>query len=238
MNTSWTTTLVLSLALLALVLWPDPARAEWFLDAYAGRSMTERTDIRIRDVSVAGVTVRASLLDVEPEDSPLYGLRAGYWFGALPEVGLGVDVFHFRPDIRRQRVIATAAVSGRLFDEPISVTAAGPVTIPSADLPAVVVAADVLLRWRFLRSADIPHGRLQPYLTLGPAFLVTDPDDYGTTLGFKVAGGLAWQLLRHLAIFGEYRFTRFTPRDIESGGLRYSADVNTHHVLGGISVRF
>jgi opacity protein-like surface antigen len=119
-----------------------------------------------------------------------------------------------------------------------SPTVAGPVTIASADLPAVVVGGDLLLRWRFLQTPDIPNGRLQPYITLGPALLVTDSDDLGTTLGFKVAGGFAWQFHRRLAVFGEYRFTRFTPSDVESGGLRYSADVNTHHVLGGISLRF
>jgi opacity protein-like surface antigen len=232
------TILVLSLAALVLALTPRAARAEWFLDAYAGWSMTERLDIDIRGFSVPGVRVRASLLDVEPEDSPLFGVRAGYWFGFLPEVGLGLDVFYFQPDIRRQRVTATASVSGRILDEPISVAAAGPVRIPSADLPAVVVAGDLLLRWRFLQTPDIPHGRLQPYLTLGPALLITDPDDYGTTLGLKVGGGLAWQLHRRLAVFAEYRFTRFTPDDIESNSLRYSADVNTHHALGGISLRF
>jgi opacity protein-like surface antigen len=233
----WTTP-VLSLTVLILALVPRVAWAEWFLDAYAGWSITERVDVDIAGVSFAGVPVQASLLDVEPENSPLFGLRAGYWFGFLPEFGLGVDVFYFRPDVRRQNVTATAAVSGRIFDEPVSVAVAGPARIPSADLPAVVFAPELLLRWRFLRTADIPHGRLQPYIRLGPALLVTDPDDLGTTLGFKVAGGFAWQFHRRLALFGEYRFTRFTPEDVESGGLRYSADVNTHHVLGGISLRF
>lgn len=227
--------LVLSLVVLAT---PAVAHAEWFVDAYAGWSMTERADVDIKGISVAGVPVRASLLDVDPDDSPLFGVRAGYWFGLLPEVGLGVDVFYFRPDVRRQRVTATGAVSGRVFDEPISVAVSGPVTLESADLPAVVIGADLLLRWRFLQTPDIPNGRLQPYITLGPALVVTDPDDLGTTLGFKVAGGFAWQFHRRLAAFGEYRFTRFTPSDVESGGLRYSADVHTHHVLGGISFRF
>jgi opacity protein-like surface antigen len=232
-----TTTLLLSLALLGLAL-PAPVRAEWFVDAYAGWSMTERSDVDIRGLSIEGVPVQARLLDVKPEQSPLVGIRGGYWFAALPEVGLGIDVFHFRPDVRRQQVTATATFSGVILGEPISVTAAGPVTIPSVDLPAVVVGGDLLLRWRFLQAPHAPHGRLQPYLTLGPALLITEPDELGTTLGFKVAGGFAWQFHRRLAAFTEYRFTRFTPSDVESGGLRYSADVNTHHALGGLSLRF
>ena len=34
--------------------------------------------------------------------------------------------------------------------------------------------ADLLLRWRFLQTPDIPNGRLQPYITLGPALVITD----------------------------------------------------------------
>lgn len=230
-------TLRLSL-IVALLAMPAAVRAEWFLDAYAGWSMTESADVDIHGLSVAGVPVAARLLGVEPESSPLFGIRAGYWFGFLPEVGVGVDASYFRPDVKRQRVTATAAVSGRILDEPVTISVSGPATIPSADLPAVVVGVDLLLRWRFLRTEEIPHGRLQPYLGLGPALLVTDPDDLGTTLGFKAAGGFAWQFHRRLAAFAEYRFTRFTPRDVHVGGLRYSVDVNTHHALGGLSLRF
>ena len=92
-----------------------------------------------------------------------------------------MDVFYFRPDVESQTVTATGAVSGKIFDEDISIAAAGPARIPSAEIPAVVFAADLLLRWRYLRTPDIPNGRLQPYITVGPAFLVTDPDDLGTT---------------------------------------------------------
>jgi opacity protein-like surface antigen len=231
----WVPVLLLSLL---LGLAPDAARAEWFLDGYAGWSRTERTDVDIRGLSVAGVPVQASLLDVKTDDSVLLGLRAGYWFGFLPEVGLGVDVFYFRPDVPAQTVTATGAVSGKIFGESITISAAGPARLPSVTIPAVVFAADLLLRWRFLQTADIPNGRLQPYITVGPAWMVTDPEDYSATLGFKVAGGFAWQFHRRMAVFAEYRYTQFLPDDVEVGGLRYSADVKTHHALGGLSFRF
>jgi len=229
---------VLSLALVAVVLGPSSASAEWFLDVYAGWSSTQRTNVDISGQSISGVPVQASLLDVKSDDSVLGGLRAGYWFGFLPELGIGVDVFYFQPDVPSQRIIATGAVTGKIFDEPISISSAGPARIPSITIPAVVFAADLLARLRFLKTPDIPNGRLQPYITAGPAFLVTDPEDYGTTLGFKVAGGIAWQFHRRMAVFVEYRYTQFLPRDIKIGDLRYSADVKTNHALGGFSFRF
>jgi hypothetical protein len=68
-------------------------------------------------------------------------VRAGYWFGSLLEVGLGVGVFYFRLDVPRQHVTATAAFSGHILDEPMSVAVAGRVRIPSADPPASSPAA-------------------------------------------------------------------------------------------------
>ena len=229
---------ILSLALFAVALSPAVASAEWYLDAYAGWSSTQRTDVNISGLSVSGVPVQASLLDVKTDDSPILGLRAGYWFAFLPEVGLGVDIFYFQPDVPSQTIIATGAVSGEIFDEPISIAAAGPARLPSITIPAIVFAADLRLRWRFLQTADIPNGRLQPYITAGPAWMVTDPEDYGTTLGYKVGAGFAWQFHRRMAVFAEYRYTQFLPRDIEIGRLEYSADVKTHHVVGGFSFRF
>jgi opacity protein-like surface antigen len=226
------------LLLVALVLSPAVASAEWYLDAYAGWSSTQRADVDITGLSVSGVPVQASLLDVKTDDSPILGLRTGYWFGFLPEVGLGVDIFYFQPDVPSQTIFATGAVSGEVLDTPITIAASGPARLPSITIPAIVFAADLMLRWRFLQTPDIPNGRLQPYITVGPAWMVTDPEDYGTTLGFKVGGGFAWQFHRRMAVFAEYRYTQFLPEDIEIGGLRYSAEVKTHHALGGFSFRF
>ena len=71
-----------ALALFLLVLAPRPAHAEWYLDAYAGWSWTEDADVDIHGISVGGVPVQASLLDVRPERSVLLGVRGGYWFGS------------------------------------------------------------------------------------------------------------------------------------------------------------
>jgi opacity protein-like surface antigen len=229
---------ILLLALVAVVLSPTGARAEWYLDAYAGFSSTQKTDVNISGLSVSGTPVQASLLDVKTEDSPILGLRFGYWFSFLPEVGLGADIFYFQPDVPSQTVTATGAVSGKILDEEITIGAAGPARLPSITIPAVVFAADVMLRWRFLQTPDIPNGRLQPYITVGPAWMVTDPEDYGTTLGFKVGGGFTWQFHRHMAVFLEYRYTQFLVDDVKIGGLKYGADVKSNHALGGFSFRF
>lgn len=214
-----------------------PARAEIFVDLYGGYSWTRPTDVRIKGIDILGVPVDVRLIGVEPESSPLAGVRLGYWFGFLPEVGVALDLFYFQPDVRAQRVRATAAFSGEILGEAITVSVAGDTRIPATSVPAGVISPDLMLRWRLLRTEDIPHGRLQPYLMGGPSFLITDPEDFDTAMGFNVGAGLAWQLHRRFALFTEYRFTRFQP-EVRSGGLRYRADVSTHHVTAGLSLRF
>lgn len=235
---------MISLAVLvALVPAPPHASAEWFIDLYSGYSWTERSDVQVRGFDILGVPVDVELLNVDPDSSPLGGVRAGYWFGFAPELGLAMDAFYFRPDVRAQRVRARASVTaptsltGELFDEPVTLSATGPTRIPSAEIHAGVLSLEVMVRWRLLKAPEFPHGRVQPYLLVGPAALITDPEDFGVSIGFIAGAGVAWHLTRHLALFGEYRFTRFTP-DVDSGNFRYEATVNTHHAVGGVSFRF
>lgn len=213
------------------------ASAEWFVDVYGGRSWTRPADVDIDGIDVLGVPVHVTLEEVDPRDSLLVGVRAGYWLGFLPDLGLAVDAFYFRPDVRTQTVIASGAVTTEIFDVPITVSAAGPVRIPAQDIPAVAVSLDLMVRWRLYRSDDAPHGRVQPYLFAGPAFLFTDPDTLGTSAGVKTGGGVAVQVLRRLAVFAEYRFTHFEAK-VRSGRLTYEATVETHHAVAGLSLRF
>jgi opacity protein-like surface antigen len=233
---------------------PCPAGAEWFVDLYAGGSFTQDADVKIRteDVNVPVFNdVRVDLDQVEIDDFVAFGLRVGRWLEAVPGLGIALDVFHFGPDIPAQTVSATATanLTIEIEDKPIVIGAgASNVPIPELDLPstAAVAAVDVMVRHPVLTSPEFPHGRLQPYLTAGPAFLLTDVDPE-FTLGVKVGAGLGWQLHRHVALFGEYRFTHFSPEietggvvvgPVETGDLEIETDVNTHHVLAGLSFRF
>jgi opacity protein-like surface antigen len=202
---------------------PLDASAEWFIDLFAGHTWTERSDLGLTRIDRSGTAVRQELLDVEFDGSAVAGVRAGYWFGFAPLLGLGVDAFFFRPDIPTQLVRAKGS--------------AVPVVLAGEDVPAAVVGLDLFLRWPLLASTDFPHGRLQPYVTAGPSALITDPEDFGTSLGFKLGAGAAWHVTRRIALFAEYRFTRFTP-EVDTGNVRYETDLNSHHVVGGISFRF
>jgi opacity protein-like surface antigen len=68
--------------------------------------------------------------------------------------------------------------------------------------------------------------------------------DSGTdyAVGFKAAAGVAVQVYKNLALFGEYRFTHVSPevelRDANLNRTTLRTDLDTHSVLFGISARW
>jgi opacity protein-like surface antigen len=216
-----------------------PARGEWDLGLYAGASHTPKSDLTMVIGSATGPADH-TFRDVKWDPSAEFGLRGGYWFGWY---GIGMDVFRFDADIPMQTVNVTIQ------------NATSPVTLQAIDVAVTAVALDVLrLRYRAFTSERNPNGLLRPYLSAGPAFFKTSVTNRGngelstktasdTTIGYKVAVGVAWQFLPSTALFAEYRFTHFRTEPTLQGTITGADvptrfDLNTHHLIAGLSVSF
>ncbi|MGH7390892.1 MAG: outer membrane protein [Candidatus Rokuibacteriota bacterium] len=229
--------LLLSASLVTLAV--EPAQAEWMFDLYGGASRTRPADLRVTGTDDTGASVDGSLSDVEPDTGFTAGLRGGYWLESLPFLGFGLDLFYFEAPVPAQTTTATAAFSGELLGKPIAVSAAGDVRIPSVTLPGLGFAPEVYLRLPLLVSASYPRGRLQPYITGGPAFAFSlDNEEVELQVGGKIGGGLAVYLFKALALFAEYRYTFFPDFALVDRDLEYKVDLDTHHVVVGLSLRF
>ena len=114
------------------------------------------------------------------------GLRAGYWIDPLPFVGLGLDFFYFSVPIPAQTASATGTLTSEIRGKPITINGAGQADIPSVTLPALGFSPDLRLRWPLITSKEYPQGILQPYLTAGPAWVLTlTSDNVDVKLGGK-----------------------------------------------------
>lgn len=232
-----TMTLLSTLASLGVI--SSPVSAEWFVDLFVGPAFTSRDDISLKP---PGFNIR--LKDVNRKNSVTYGGRVGHWFESAPYLGFALDVSHFRPDVAKQTV--TDCVSGG---------GCFPLPIRHMDLATTGISFDALLRWPLLTSKEFPKGKLQPYLTIGPTIFITrikisDPlifvaprnSDTDTTVGVKAGTGVAWQIHKHVALFGEYRFTYFRPdfviRDAVLLKTPITTNITTNHIVFGISFRF
>jgi len=228
-----------------LILSAGPASAEWFGDAFVGYSLTNKNDVTVH--STPGQTV---FRDVEFDNSLAYGGRFGRYFDAVPFLGVAADVFHFSPRIGPQNVRVDGCV-------PSGGCGGGAGGTQQIDVETLALSLDLMLRLPLMKTKDAPYGSLQPYVSGGvPLFITTvtprttsylrnHDDDTDYSFGWKVAGGVAFHLLKNLMIFAEYRFTHVEASvdDLRSSaaGARHSrltADLDTHSALIGLSARW
>jgi len=232
-------------ALGALLAAPVAARAEGFIDLYFGVGFPQENDI---DVESDDPFVEEDLEyndEVDFDDTESFGFRGGYWF-EFQEIGpsflgVGLDLSFYR------------AFEDSNF----------------AELEAWLTPLTPLLMLRapLGYSEEFPGGRVQPYIAVGPGFTLAfaeadiseinpsqdiafeDFDSSGFGVGFDGRAGLAIQLARSFALFGEYRYTYVEPHfedeiDVASAPFSFETDVEiepeleTHHVVFGVSFRF
>ena len=177
------------------------AFAEAFISAYGGYAVSVDEE---RD-PVEGGDFTVTLGDTSPGKTPAFGGRAGYWFEALPWLGVELDVGYMTPDLELS--------NGRT----------------RVDVDVVSLGFSVLARYLgLLPTTDFPRGTLQPYAGVGPALFAvrTEESQASATSGgtFKVTNttvqggvqaeaGAKWFFMKlgmgSLALFGEYRFSWF-----------------------------
>jgi hypothetical protein len=202
------------------------AGAEPFVDFAIGGAFTEDSDIDFETPN-GTTTLQASF-----DDSYTTGVRGGYWFDAVPWLGVGGMVSFFEP--------GSEFTSNAAVDE--------------LDVLVVPVTALLMLRAPLLRSDRVPRGHLQPYLNVGPGAFITDVDDVNYTdsnanVGVDLHAGTTWMFTPQFGMFGEYRFTHYRaeleddffvtlPGGNFSGPLRLETTLNTHHVLFGFAWHF
>ena len=232
--------LAVLVAVLSLGVVAAPASAEWFADLFAGVSFTRDHDVKLNDSGIGPATG-----EVEFDRSLAWGGRVGRYFDALPFLGLAVDFFRYHPDIAIQSVQLRGCAGG---------CAPGPSRAGRFDIETTAISVDLMLRLPLLKTDDAPWGRLQPYVAVGPPLFITTvtprttfdfrnhDGDTDLSIGYKLAGGLAFQVYKNLALFGEYRFTHVSPevelRDANLNRTTLRTDLDTHSALIGLSARW
>jgi opacity protein-like surface antigen len=175
--------------------------------------------------------------DVRFKGDETYGVRGGYWLKNLPWLGFGGDFSSLH-----------ARGKNTKFDiQPIT---------PMA-----------MFRLPLFVDEEIPQGRLQPYIGIGPSISlytyaqadlgpptdgISGTSSIGSAVGFQLPVGMAIQLSRRVALFSEYRYAFYrvdVDQDVISqffGSIGNSdnvarnvkTDLSMHNILLGISFRF
>jgi len=238
----------ISLIVLCPMLAASPAAAEWFADAYAGYSLTVDSDVTVH--SPSGLSIYRDVEhDRAIDNAYIIGARFGRYFDFAPFLGVGVDLFKFSPTIGPQQVHIDGCV-------PSGTCAGGQGgTTGRIDVSTIGVSLDLMLRLPLLKTNKSPWGTLNPYILAGvPVFITTvtprttaqfrnHDADTDVSVGYKVGGGLAFQVAPNLMLFAEYRYIHSEA----SVDLRDSAtlkktpvrlDFDTHAGIVGLSARW
>ena len=225
-------------------------KAEFVADLYGGEAFTQKhnAEVNLPDAGIQG-THEALKFD----SASTLGVRAAYWVETFSYLGLGLDASHlFGPDQRGQVALTTLCVTG--FG-----CSTAPETIKKFNNNLTVIGLDVMLRYPLLVSEQFTKGKLQPYVSLGPALFIATLKDSNnfipagqsstyTSLGMKVGAGLKLFLTKQIGTFIEYRDTNFQTQDkynnasivhgITLGKTLGKATFNIQSLLGGVSLRF
>lgn len=215
-----------------LVFWvlflPTNTNAEIYVAGQLGPQISNN----FGNVGATGGPAGVVFSDLDLKNSLAFGVKAGYFFPRLPNLGLEVSASYAKPDIKAQSSVVTGPVPGFFaFDR--------------TSLQVVTVAFNVIAR------AQIKG--FEPYAGAGLGlFFARLKDAAGSTAsdngvpGFNAVAGYRSFLTndRRLALLVEYNYQRaklnfnnvFDPSVGIGTGLR--GDYEAHQIMFGLSYHF
>jgi opacity protein-like surface antigen len=247
-NLSTITNIIAMLGL--LLITSTQVKAELITEVYGGEGFTQKHNAHV-NLPDAGITGTHKALKFD--SAATVGGRAIYWINTLPYLGLGLDASHFfGPDQEKQTSLTQLCIAG--FG-----CSTSPEKIKKFNNNVTVIGLDIMLRYPLFVSDQFTKGRLQPYLSVGPAAFITtlkDTDNFipagqsstYTSLGVKAGAGLMLFFTKSIGGFIEYRNTNFQVKDqynnativnnITLGKTLGNATFNIQTLLGGVSLCF
>lgn len=211
---------VLPVLLLLLLVGTSMAHAEGYVGVYAGGSRPDSLE-SVEGKGSFGIDIKAS--DLALKNSPMYGLKAGYFLERLKWLGVEGEFFYSNPHVKQQTLSTTNPFQPTL-------------DVQGAHMRVAVAALNLMARY--------PGGRFEPYVGVGPAIYWARFSSAGpvqrtasdTTVGLNVLAGARFFLTKQIALFGEYKYNQAT---FDFGGnVLLKGDYSANSVVGGLSVHF
>ena len=167
------------------------------------------------------------------------GLKFGYFCHRFPYLGMELDGSYTTNRIGNQTVTFSPPVLNRTR-----------AIIPQEDYATLNLAFHFLARYGFLKDKEVPFGRLQPYVGVGPNLAILWGDvDAAKNFGLDVVGGVRYMLLKYLSVFVEYKYSRQWEVELGHSKIRplntgqefrgaAVFDWSTHKVVTGLTFHF
>jgi opacity protein-like surface antigen len=214
-----------------------------FVDVYGGYSWSQNQDAD-SELPVNGVPGSASLKDLDVHNGPAFGGRIGFWLKTHPSFGVAIDAAHFDTDIDSQ--VAQLTVS----PDPNGTSR----ILGTSDIRVSNTLVTFDLIWRHRGE------RFTPYILAGPGLMFSNLDEGGffgnnvqtkedLKFGYKAGIGISYKISDNMHLITEYRYMHGSSEynlgqstDPVLGTNPVSEvleiDIDTHLLVGGLSIRF
>ncbi|MBI4962378.1 MAG: hypothetical protein HY913_03805 [Desulfomonile tiedjei] len=226
-----------------LVALPGPAPAEMYVEAYLGgvQGANAPLNTRTADGFEIAVVEQATInfgftngrVPGRLDPAVMGGVKVGTWFvkegflgmnypSWMQYFGFYLDFMMHRLNFRQQsgRTLTTISVDGA------SASNSGSFTFSSEGV-APTLAFMFAARYGFLPDSEVPFGRLQPYVAVGPAIMFASQQptfnftDLGvgrdlesqssTVICLAVEAGLRWMALKNVSIDVSFKYRYAEP---------------------------
>ena len=241
---------VLATPLIAYGLWENLPqnqgkerliKGEFYVGGFMGAALTPSQDLKYSDgfsLNKVGGQAPATLFGNKFQPGVVGGFKFGYFNDRIPYLGLEVETYFNRSAVR-----STTLSTSR------PILRSTTVTVPNDDWVNWTTALHIVGRYGFLTDQEVPFGRLQPYVGLGPAFVVNyDEEDSAKNFGVDVMVGLRYMMLKNVSAFVEYKFNYLWNIEIEEHAFylpngtvgRGTATLNydSHKIVLGVAYHF
>lgn len=171
---------------------------EFYFGAYAGASLVNTADWSFEPMVLSpGNERNATAKNVRTDPGPAGGLKVGYFFDSCPYLGFegeGSLASNNRP---RQQVTVKPGVS------------ASPTYTESQGNLIWTMALHIVGRYGFLRDKEVPFGRLQPYVGIGPGLaMLYFQSDSAKNFSLDTEVGLRYMFTKNIGAFVEFKYIK------------------------------
>ena len=215
---------------------------EFYAGGFMGVAFTPSQDLKYLDgftLNTGGTPTTfgapATLFSNKFSNSFVGGLKFGYFTRTVPYLGWEVESMANNSYVNRRTLSTSRTIQG--FNQ---------AAVPNDFWVNWTTALHLVGRYGFFRDQEVPFGRLQPYVGIGPAFIVLYEEvDSAKNFGIDVMAGMRYMFTKHIAAFVEYKFNRQWAVEIEShpfylpngteGRGTATLDFDVHKVVAGVS---